>query len=425
MNDNTNTHSYIEKFSLSPISSLFFAVAFLAIGYGMILTYVGVYLKDLGLNDAVIGLINASFFLGAIGSSIFSQKIISSVGHIRSFATFASLMVISFLIQALFFNEYLWALLRFISGFAFYALLIIIESWLNEKSSQTHRGKILAIYTIIFYLAMALGQLFLNIKGDTNYIIFILGSVLILFSVLFISMTKIKEPILKPFEKYSFPKLFSVVPLALVSCFVGGFLVGGFFTMIPIYLITKYSSIEMVSLFMACTIIGGLLSQWPIGILSDKSGRRKLIAYTGFYISIISLLFIVSFSYENMIYILGVLLGLSIFSIYPLALARANDVVDENKDIVEISRALLFTYGLGSFIAPILLGFGLYYYSEFIFVVFAVLGVFLGFYSLSKKRIADDHMSVFVNIPMASGGTVVEMDPRQDLDYKKELDDRQ
>lgn len=425
MNDNTNTHSYIEKFSLSPISSLFFAVAFLAIGYGMILTYVGVYLKDLGLNDAVIGLINASFFLGAIGSSIFSQKIISSVGHIRSFATFASLMVISFLIQALFFNEYLWALLRFISGFAFYALLIIIESWLNEKSSQTHRGKILAIYTIIFYLAMALGQLFLNIKGDTNYIIFILGSVLILFSVLFISMTKIKEPILKPFEKYSFPKLFSVVPLALVSCFVGGFLVGGFFTMIPIYLITKYSSIEMVSLFMACTIIGGLLSQWPIGILSDKYGRRKLIAINGFYISIISLLFIVSFSYENMIYILGVLLGLSIFSIYPLALARANDVVDENKDIVEISRALLFTYGLGSFIAPILLGFGLYYYSEFIFVVFAVLGVFLGFYSLSKKRIADDHMSVFVNIPMASGGTVVEMDPRQDLDYKKELDDRQ
>ena len=420
MNDNTNTHSYIEKFSLSPISSLFFAVAFLAIGYGMILTYVGVYLKDLGLNDAVIGLINASFFLGAIGSSIFSQKIISSVGHIRSFATFASLMVISFLIQALFFNEYLWALLRFISGFAFYALLIIIESWLNEKSSQTHRGKILAIYTIIFYLAMAVGQLFLNIKGDTNYIIFILGSVLILFSVLFISMTKIKEPILKPFEKYSFPKLFSVVPLALVSCFVGGFLVGGFFTMMPIYLITKYSSIEMVSLFMACTIIGGLLSQWPIGLLSDKYGRRKLIAINGFYISAVSLLFIVSFSYQNMIYVLGILLGLSIFSIYPLALARANDVVDENKDIVEISRSLLFTYGLGSFIAPILLGFGLYYYSEFIFVVFAILGVFLGFYSLSKKRIADDHMSVFVNIPMASSGTVVEMDPRQDLDYKKE-----
>lgn len=424
MNKNINTNSYIDKFSLSPVSSLFFAIAFLAIGYGMILTFVGVYLKDLGLNDAIIGLINASFFLGAIGSSIFSQKIISSVGHIRSFATFASLMVISFLTQALFFNEYLWAFLRFVSGFAFYALLIIIESWLNEKSSQKHRGKILAIYTIIFYLATALGQVFLNIKGDTTYIIFILGSVLILFSVLFISMTKIKEPILKPFEKYSFPKLYSVVPLALTGSFIGGFFVGGFFTMVPIYLMQKYSSIETVSLFMACSIIGGLISQWPIGLLSDKYGRRKIIAYSGFYIFFISLFFLFSSLLDNYIYFLGIFLGFSIFSIYPLSLARANDVIDENKDIVEISRTLLFTYGLGSFIAPIILGIGLFYYLEFIFLIFAILGLFLGFYSLSKKRVADDDMSIFVNIPVASGSVVVELDPRQDLENEKEKNEK-
>ena len=424
MNKNINTNSYIDKFSLSPVSSLFFAIAFLAIGYGMILTFVGVYLKDLGLNDAIIGLINASFFLGAIGSSIFSQKIISSVGHIRSFATFASLMVISFLLQALFFNEYLWAFLRFVSGFAFYALLIIIESWLNEKSSQTHRGKILAIYTIIFYLATALGQVFLNIKGDTTYIIFILGSVLILFSVLFISMTKIKEPILKPFEKYSFPKLYSVVPLALTGSFIGGFFVGGFFTMVPIYLMQKYSSIETVSVFMACSIIGGLISQWPIGLLSDKYGRRKIIAYSGFYIFFVSLFFLFSSLLDNYIYFLGIFLGFSIFSIYPLSLARANDVIDENKDIVEISRTLLFAYGLGSFIAPIILGIGLFYYLEFIFLIFAILGLFLGFYSLSKKRVADDDMSIFVNIPVASGSVVVELDPRQDLENEKEKNEK-
>jgi MFS family permease len=407
--------SYIEKFSLSPISSLFFAIAFLAIGYGMILTYVGVYLNNLGLNEAVIGIINASFFLGAICSSIFSQKIISSVGHIRSFATFASLMVISFLVQALYFNEYLWAFLRFLSGFAFYALLIIIESWLNEKSSHTHRGKILAIYTIIFYLSTALGQLFLNVEGDNKvFIIFILGSVLILASVLFISLTKIKEPILKPFEKYSFPKLFSVVPLALVGSFLGGFIVGGFFTMLPIYIMLKYSSIEFVSMFMAFSIIAGLVSQWPIGLLSDKFGRRKLIAFSGFYIFTVCLIFLFLPESTFNTYLIGVLLGFTIFSIYSLSLARANDVIDENKDIVEISRALLFSYGLGSFISPILLGIGLSFYSEFFFILFAFLGLFLGFYSLSKKRVADDDMSVFINMPVASGTAVVDLDPRQD-----------
>jgi MFS family permease len=171
---------------------------------------------------------------------------------------------------------------------------------------------------------------------------------------------------------------------------------------------------------MACSIIGGLLSQWPIGLLSDKYGRRKMIAYNGFYIFLVCLLFLVNYTWENYIYFLGILLGLSIFSIYPLSLARANDVVDENKDIVEISRSLLFAYGLGSFISPVILGFGLFYYKEFIFIIFAILGIFLGFYSLSKKRIADDDMSIFVNVPVASGTTVVELDPRQDLEEEKE-----
>lgn len=397
-----------------PISSLFIAIAFLAVGYGMILTFVGVYLKELQISNSVIGIINASFFLGAVLSSIFSQKIISSVGHIRSFAAFASIMVITFLLHSLFFNEFLWALLRFISGFSFYGLLIIIESWLNEKSSEKHRGKILAIYTIIFYLATALGQLFLNIDEHFRQFIFSIGSVLVLFSVIFISLTKIKEPILKPFERYSFPKVFAVVPLATISSFIGGFFVGGFFTMIPVYILGQSDSIELVSKFMLISILGGLISQWPTGILSDKFGRRKLLSITGFLTAISSISFIF-FSNENLhLYILGFCLGLTIFSIYPLAVARANDVVDENKDIVEISRTLLFTYGIGSFISPLLIGFAISYNTNLLFIIFFILGIFLTFYALSKEKIPDEDMSVFVNIPVASGAELPELDPRNE-----------
>ena len=63
-----------------------------------------------------------------------------------------------------------WGFLRLISGFSFYALLIIVESWLNEKSSNSQRGQILAIYTIIFYLSTALGQLFLTIPKDSEFL---------------------------------------------------------------------------------------------------------------------------------------------------------------------------------------------------------------------------------------------------------------
>ena len=410
-----------QKSVVLAISSLFFSIAFLAIGYGMIMTFVGVFLKEQGTSDMVIGLINAAFFLGAIASSIFSQKIISSVGHIRSFVTFASLLVITFLLHSLFLNEFFWAILRFISGFAYYGLLIILESWLNEKSSNEQRGQILAIYTTIFYLATALGQLLLNIDEDFKHMIFSIGAILVLFSVIFIAMTKIKEPIIKPFERYSFPKLYDVVPLAVTGSFIGGFLIGGFFTMIPLYILKVFDSKEILSFFMTLALVGGLLSQWPLGKLSDIYGRRKIIAFTGLLTAISSLLFIVLPPSETMIYVLAVLLGISIFCIYPLSLSRANDVIDENKDIVEISRSLLFAYGTGSFLAPIIIGLGFHYFNhQIMFIIFTILGIYLFIYALSKKRVADDDMSVFVNVPLTSSSVIPQIDPRQDLDWVEE-----
>ena len=403
------------KTYILPISSLFLSIKFLAIGYGIMITYIGVYLKQTGVSSFSIGLINSAFFLGAIASSIFSQKIISTIGHIRSFASFAALMVIAFLLHSIYLNEFFWGFLRLISGFSFYALLIIVESWLNEKSSNSQRGQILAIYTIIFYLSTALGQLFLTIPKDSEFFVFTVGSVLVLFSLITIAMTKIKEPILKPFEQYSFPKLYSIVPLALTGSFIGGFFVGSFFTMLPLTILNKFDSTTILSIFMSLTLIGGLVSQWPIGKLSDKYGRRKLIAFCGFFTAFVSLLFIIVPELNSYYYILALLLGVTIFAIYPLSLARANDVLDENKDMVEISRALLFAYGAGSFIAPIILGIIFTFLNyEAIFFIYLTIGFFLGLYSLSRKRVADDDMSVFVNFPVTSGPVAAQLDPRHD-----------
>jgi len=323
-------------------------------------------------------------------------------------------MVVSFLLHSLFFDPFLWGFLRLISGFSFYGLLIILESWLNEKSAAEERGKMLAMYTIVFYLCTALGQLFLNIEDKFRQSIFTVGSILVLVSVMLIALTKVKEPILKPFEKYSVPKIFAVVPLAVTTSFIGGFLVGGFFTMIPVVVLEKFDSIEVVSYFMLITLLGGLLSQWPIGLLSDAYGRRKLIAMTALFTACVSVLFIYATPTVTLLYGCGFLLGLTIFALYPLGVARANDVVDENKDIVEISRTLLFSYGIGSFLSPLMIGFLLSYSNDAVFMLFALLGIYLTFYSLSKKRVADDDMSAFIGMPMFSSEELPELDPRQD-----------
>lgn len=405
--------------TIIPISSLFLAIALLATGYGMLMTYIGVYLKQAGLTEFSIGVINAAFFLGAVLAAIFSQKLIVTVGHARSFSAFSALMVIAFLGHILVFDPYVWGVLRFISGFAFYAILIVLESWLNEKSTEQDRGRVLAIYTIVFFLATALGQLILMFDVDST-LVFVLGSVLVLWSLIFIAITRITQPVLKPFERYSLPKVMGIAPLALVGSFVGGVFVGAFYTMMPLYALKNFADPQVVAIFMAVTILGGLIAQWPVGALSDRFGRRKLIAWAGFFTLAICVLMLVFSSDVRLFYVLGFLMGMSLFSIYPLSMARANDMMDENKDLVEVSRTLLFSYGLGSFVAPLLLGFVLGLSSFLFFVVLAMFGGALGVYALLRERVPDENLSVYVAVPAASGAMLAEMDPRQDEEWVEE-----
>lgn len=405
------------KRALLPISSLFFSISLLATGYGLLMTFIGIFLKQEGLTEGVIGLINSAFFLGAMLAAVFSQKLIVTVGHARSFSAFSAIMVMAFLGHALWFDPWFWATLRLVSGFAFYAMLIVLESWLNEKSSTDDRGKILAIYTIVFFLALALGQLLLMLELSANTI-FILGSILVLWSLVLVAVTRVTQPVLKPFERYSMPKLLSIAPLALVGSFIGGVFIGAFYTMLPLYVLNVFDQPKVVSLFMTITILGGLVAQLPVGILSDRIGRRKMLALSGFFgAGVFLLMLILPLIWRDsvaLLYTVGFLLGISLFSIYPLSVARANDVFDENTDLVEISRTLLFSYGFGSFSAPLVLGFVLGFSAIAFFIVLALFALALGYYSLQSERIPEDHMNVYVAVPATSGDVLAEMDPRMD-----------
>jgi len=399
--------------ALLPISSLFISIAFLATGYGMLMTYIGLYLKQAGLSEMVIGIINSAFFLGALLAAVFSQKLIVTVGHARSFSAFSAIMVMAFLGHILYYSPWLWAGLRLLSGFAFYALLIVLESWLNEKSNSEDRGRVLAVYTVVFFMATAIGQLILSLD-ISPHVVFVLGSILVLASLFLVAITRISQPILAPFERYSLPKVLHIAPLALVGSIIGGFFVGGFYTMVPIFVINTFEEQSVVASFMAISILGGLLAQWPVGMLSDRYGRRKLLAWAGLFSAAACVLLALLATQTWILYLLGFFLGTSLFSIYPLSVARANDRLDHGKDLVEVSRSLLFAYGIGSFLAPLILGAALGLSGSFFFGALALAALFLGGYALAAERISNDQLSVFVAVPAASGASLAEMDPRQD-----------
>ncbi|SUT85953.1 major facilitator transporter [Actinobacillus ureae] len=130
--------------------SLFSGIFFLFFGYGLFLNSAGVKLADMGVSDVVIGLLNAAFFVGATLSAILAHRIVSSVGHIRSFSVFGAIFAIAALSHMMIDNLWVWGILRIILGFCNYSLLLLVESWLSEKTNVDTRGKALATYNIIW-----------------------------------------------------------------------------------------------------------------------------------------------------------------------------------------------------------------------------------------------------------------------------------
>ena len=106
---------------------------------------------------------------------------------------------------------------------------------------------------------------------------------------------------------------------------------------------------------MSSAVVGGALTQWPIGILSDRIGRRRtmiLSATTSATVAIIILMTAGDLGFVG-INLLGAAWGMFAFPIYAVAVAHANDYADVD-DYVMVSSGLLLMFGAGAIAGPFL-----------------------------------------------------------------------
>lgn len=402
------------KKTIKQLSALYAASFLMYTGSGLFITSISAKLYALKVNTVMIGIVNSSLYIGIALGSIFSIFVLQKVGHIRSFCFFCSLYALEVLFHILSNNIYFWILFRLGLGFSTSGLLVVIESWLNEKSDTSNRSSILSYYTLTFYLSYLISVSLLSLNlSITN--IFILSTIFTLFSLLPISLTKIKEPIVTQTERISFPNLLKIVPLSLLGSFLAGITANGFITMGSIYILKLGFGSKEISIFLACAIGGGFLVQIPIGKFSDKYGRRNaiiLVSLISFIASCILLIFVHNIYMQ---YIGAFLMGLGIFTFYSLSLARANDVIKNPSDIVEVNRGLLLAYSVGSLITPVLSGVLLEVFLSYGFIsLFLISSFILCFFAITRDSVPLKDRSVYVPIVGDTGSIVSQMDIREE-----------
>lgn len=326
---------------------LFFGLAMLMIGNGLQGTLLGVRANIEGFSTMTIGLIMSLYYVGFLLGSIWVPKLIQSVGHIRVFAALASLASGTVLFHGVFEDPIVWCVVRVFTGFAYAGLYIVIESWLNQAATNENRGKIMALYLIILYAGMAVGQFLLNIADPAQVELFVLTSVLVTLAVLPISLSSRPAPAFVTPVRVSIKKLYQISPLGIMGVLISGLASSALFSIGPVYAAAMGMSVAQISTFMASFIIGGVVFQAPIGWLSDKFDRRKiligvagatgiacLIAYVASLISVTMLIFVMP------------LIGGTALAIYGQSTSHTNDHLESGQIIAASATLILLNGGI-------------------------------------------------------------------------------
>lgn len=257
--------------------ALFLGMGLIMLGNGLQATLLGVRASMEGFGTTITGIVMSGYFIGLIVGCNTVPKIVSRVGHVRTFGALASLASTSILVQAIFVNPIAWWGMRFITGFAYAGIYIVAESWLNEAAENGTRGKLLSFYMLVSLGGMAGGQMLLNLFHPSGFELFVLASLLISFAVIPILLSTSRAPQFEVMENVGIVGLYRVSPLGVFGMFITGMSIGAFFGMGAVYATDIGLSVKDVSFFMGTLILGGFLFQYPLGWFSDRFGPIKAI----------------------------------------------------------------------------------------------------------------------------------------------------
>lgn len=332
---------------MRPFLSLYITNLFLVGGTGLLTTYLALYMVQHQVSTFWIGTLTSCYYLGLLLGSKIGYYLISSVGHIRTFAATTAIVLVSVAAHGLTNDIQLWLVLRLCVGIGMMCNYMVLESWLNEQTAPEQRGRVFSFYMVTSYLGMMSGQLALSHFPELGYAPLFLICMALSIGIIPISITRRIHP--KPLKpiKVSFFTYLKNIPQSLTAVHFAGIINGSFYGLAPVFASQAGFPPQDIALFMSITVLAGLLAQWPMGILSDRIRRSILLRANAVGMGVVSLaLFILPISREYT-FVLTFLFGIFAFTVYPLSSALANSRVDDETR-VGVASALLVAFGLGA-----------------------------------------------------------------------------
>ena len=375
--------------NLLPVAALLVGSAFLLFAGGVNSLILPIRGEAEGFTAASLGLLGTGWAVGYVAGCLRTPALVARVGHIRAFGAMCAIASIAVLLSLVLISPWVWIPVRALSGFCFAGAAMIVESWLNERSDAKSRGRVFGIYTMVNLAATTAGQMVLTLGDANGYFFFVLAAMVYCLALLPTAISATTTP--RPLTKTSLDlrKLWRNSPIAVFAVLMVGISNASFGTLAAVYAARIGLPLGDIALFASIPILAGAASQIPVGIASDRYDRRKVLVVVAFFALVADALFLFTgLTQPGIAFALSALFGATVFAMYPVIVAHANDHA-ESGSFIEVSGGLLLVYGIGSIVGPTLAGFAMTSFgAATLFAVTGAAHVFLVLFALLRLRIA-------------------------------------
>lgn len=353
---------------------------------GLLLPLLTVMLEHAGVSSNLNGLNAAVLYVGVFSTLFFIEKLLKTLGFKKLLTSALILTMCAMLLFPVLKGIWIWFILRFLVGVGDSALHYASQLWVLTMSTDQNRGRSLSFYGMSYGLGFSIGPLGMNLTKWGDAVPFIAISILFLIVLLAVMFLIPNYHVLggkadgKPVEK-RYSRSVQLAWFALLPAFLYGYTEATMNSSFPIYALRIGLGSEWISFLLPFFGIGGLILQLPLGILSDRIGRKRVLMSAGFLGGAAFLMVPLVGTQVSAMLVIFMIAGGMLGSFYSLGLAYAADILPKMY-LPAANVTATFIFSIGSIIAPNLAGLGmeklsissLFWFLGGFFILFSLLG---------------------------------------------------
>ncbi len=249
---------------------------------GLLLPVISIIFETNGESAAINGLHATGLYIGVLLASPFMEAPLRKLGFKPLIVMGGSIVILSLFGFIWLQSVWVWFLLRLFIGIGDHMLHFSTQTWVTSMSSK-QSGRNLSIYGLSFGLGFAAGPFMVPLVKLSPSLPFIVSGCISLFAWLFVFFLQNAYPETSPHETKSdnsFRRFYQAMLfgwVAFMPTFGYGFLETALNGSFPVYALRLGISVDAVAIILPAFAIGSIIFQFPLGILSDKYGRRNVL----------------------------------------------------------------------------------------------------------------------------------------------------